>query len=301
MMIDWNDYRYFLAVAETGSLSAAARKLDVAQPTVGRRIQTLESSLQARLFDRLSHGYVLTTAGEAIRQLVADMENQALAIERRIAGFDQQPSGRVCISTTEGLGYWLTSKLPALQQQYPQLEIELAIDIGMTDLLRREADIALRVGKPGSDELIGRSIGKVSVGLFAATSYLAEHGTPLKLSELSNHTIIESTREISNLAQAQWLRQHGNPKALFYSNDITIQLAAAQAGLGIMALPVYYLMSNTMNLQRILPDEFDLELDLWLLTHQDLRSSARIRAVMGFITDMIQQDKTITILSSSAL
>ena len=290
-MIDWNDYRYFLAVAETGSLSAAARKLDVAQPTVGRRIQALETSLQARLFDRLSHGYVLTTAGEEIQALVVDMEKQALAVERRVAGADKQPSGRVCISTTEGLGYWLAGKLSALQENYPQLEIELAVGIGMIDLLRREADIALRVGKPGSDELIGRNVGKISVGLFAAKNYLAEHGSPQQLRDLSTHIIIESTREISNLAQAQWLRQHGNPKISFCSNNITIQLAAAQAGLGIVALPVYYLNSGTLNLQRILPDEFNLKLDLWLLTHQDLRPSARIRAVMSFITDMIKQDK----------
>ena len=283
-MIDWNDYRHFLAVANSGSLSAAARHLKVAQPTVGRRIQALETQLQTSLFDRLPHGYVLTDAGREIVALAQEIEQQSLAIERRISGMDTLPAGKVCISTTEGLGNWLVRQLPAFNQQYPQLSIELAIATSMSNLLRREADIALRVGNPGSDELIGRSIGKVRIGLYAAERYLKAQGTPQSLADLANHQVIESTGDIGDLVQARFLRKHSPQTSALCCNNISLQLAAVHAGLGLAALPAYYVPPASTDLVRVLNQAFNLTLDLWLLTHRDLRQNAKVRAVMQFIS-----------------
>lgn len=293
-MKNWDDYRYFLAVAETGSLSAAARRLRVAQPTVGRRIQVLEEALGARLFDRLSHGYALTVLGESIREFAVRIEQDALAIERRVAGAEEQIAGKVNLTTAEGLGvYWLAAQLPALRQQFPQLEIELSIDMSLADLLRREADIALRVGTPGSDELVGRTIGKVSFGLYAAKAYLAAHGEPKKLVDLAKHTFIESTGGIAELKQVQLLRELAKQADIgLHCNHIATQLHAARAGLGLLSLPAY-MAHDAADLRRVLRTKFDVQLDLWLLTHRDLRRSARIRAVMDFIVEAVARDAAI--------
>lgn len=293
-MIDWNDYRYFLAVAETGSLSAAGRRLRVAQPTVGRRIQALEENLGVRLFDRLSHGYVPTAAAAAILQPVQDLELQALTIERRIAGADSELVGKVCVSTTEGLGYWIALKLPQFYQRYPKLELEVSISTGMSDLLRHEADIALRVGHPVSEELIGRRIGGARFALYASIDYLNTYGEPVGLDDLPRHRIIESTGELANLQQVRRLREVASgADMIFHCNDLTVQLLAAQSGIGIATLPVYYLLFENRNLRRILADKFDLRLDLWLLSHRDLRNTARIRAVRDFLAEAATADASL--------
>ena len=290
-MNDWDDYRFFLAVSETGSLSAAARKLGVTQPTVGRRINDLEKRLGARLFDRMSHGYELTAAGHRISELAARIECTAFTIEQRVSGEDAQLNGRVSITTAEGMGVcWLTPRLPKLRDRYQEIDIELIVGVGALDLVRREADIALRVGNPGCEELVGRRVGDVHCGLYASDAYLARHGEPATLADLSNHTIIESVREIANLAQVRRLRDVAkDTKIGVRCNNLMAQVAAARAGLGILALP-NYMVGCAPDLRRVLAPHFDSKLDLWLLTHRDLRQTARIRAVLDFLAEEVRAD-----------
>lgn len=293
-MIAWDSYRYFLAVAETGSFSAASRRLRVSQPTIGRQIQELETRLEARLFERSPQGYALTPAGRHIHELARQMEREALSIERRVSGEDARPIGRVCIATTECLGtFWLAAKLPELRRRCPGVEIELVLGIPMVDLLRREADLALRVGSPGSEELVGGRVGTAAFGLYGSQSYLAVHGEPKSLADLAGHTVIESTREIANLVQAQRLREVAAMAGVaLRCNSLLAQLAAVRAGLGLLALPIYTIQ-NTPELRRVLVEDFDLELDLWLLTHRDLRTTARIRAVRDFLASEIRRDAAV--------
>ena len=294
MPINWDDMRYFLAVAETGSLSAASRRLHVAQPTVGRRIQALESGLKARLFEHFSHGYTLTAIGEQLLEHAQTMEQAALRIERRAAGIEQQIAGPVGVATTEGLGYWLTAKLPLLRERYPQLELELMIDMSLIDMLRRQADVALRVGGPGSDALVGRCVGQVGFGLFAAPDYLAQVGEPRSMEELAEHTLIESTGAIAALAQVKQLREAAREATISLKcNHITVQMGAARAGLGLLALPVYYRLIGADELRQVLKDIFTPKLDLWLVSHPDLRASARVRAVLTFIAEQVQADQAL--------
>jgi DNA-binding transcriptional LysR family regulator len=291
-MIDWDDYRYFLAVAEAGSLSAAARRLGVTQPTMGRRIKELEARLQARLFERLNQGYVLTTAGERIRELAEAMEQRAMAIETRVGGEDAELSGRVRVSTAEGLGiFWLGPKLPALRQRYPGIDPELIIGMTLVDMLRREADLVLRVGNPGSEELVGRRVAVASCGLFAAESYLRSRPAPKTLDDLRQHTIIESERGIAELAQTRLLREMSQGATIgLRCNNIMTQIAAARAGLGLLALPGY-MTAGAPELRRLLPDAFNLKIDIWLLTHRDLRNTARVRAIRDFLAEEIRKDQ----------
>ena len=290
--VDWGLYRYFLAVANAGSLTAAARHLGVSQPTVGRQIQALEEIIGARLFDRANSGYVLTGPGEAIVGLARAIENQALAIERRIAGEDERVEGRVRVSAAEGFStYWLAPRLPDLRQSYPDIEIELIVGSAALDLVRREADIVLRIGEPRSEELVGRRLGQVHFGLFASEAYLATQGLPESPDQLAEHVVIESTGAIADLAQARRMRDlAGAASAPVLCNNLVTQFAALQAGVGLMALPLY-MAQAAPGLRRVLAEDFDVALDLWLLVHRDLRPVARIGVVFEFLAEALSRDR----------
>lgn len=292
MPIDWDDYRFFLAVAQAGSLSAAARRLRVSQPTVGRRLADLERRLGAKLVVRGVDGYSLTEAGARIRGLVEQMEREAASIERRVTGEDARPEGRVVLATTEGLAScWLAPRLGRFRDRFPGIDLGLLVGIRTVDLLRREADIALRMGNPGSDELIGQRAGRIACGLFAAPGYLATRGEPHGLDELHRYTIIESTCEIANLRQAARLRELARGAAVALScNSVVAQIAAAEAGLGLLALPCY-MARRVPGLRQVLADAFAVEVELWLLTHRDLRRTARVRAMLDFLVEEIRADR----------
>ena len=289
--VDWGLYRYFLAVAKTSSLTAAARSLGVSQPTVGRQIHALETSLNAKLFDRTKDGCALTDAGRAIVEQVEAIEEQTLAIERHTAGESARPTGRVRISAAEGLAtFWLAPKLPAFNRLYPDIEIDLAVGSAPLDMMRREADIVLRIGTPVAEDLICKRICPVGFGLYASDGYLAEHGMPQCLDDLSGHKLIESTGEIDNLAQAKELRRLLKRRVVAVQcNNILTQFAALQAGAGMLALP-FYMAESVSGLRRVLADQFHLSLDLWLLVHRDLRLVARIDLALDYLAQEIRKD-----------
>ena len=289
--VDWGLYRYFLAVAKASSLTAAARSLGVSQPTVGRQIQALETSLNAKLFDRTKDGCALTDAGRAIVEQVEAIEEQTLAIERHTAGESARPTGRVRISAAEGLAtFWLAPKLPAFNRLYPDIEIDLVVGSAPLDMMRREADIVLRIGTPVAEDLICKRISPVGFGLYASEGYLAEHGMPQCLDDLSDHKLIESTGEIDNLAQARELRRLLKRRVVAVQcNNILTQFAALQAGAGILALP-FYMAESVPGLRRVLADQFHLSLDLWLLVHRDLRLVARIDLALDYLSHEIRRD-----------
>ena len=292
--LDWNAFRFFVAVAEAGSLSAAARQLNASQPTVGRKIAELEEKLAVRLFDRHFRGYSLTPAGQSILELCLDMQSSALGIERLVAGQDQDLAGRVRVSTTEGLGtYWLTHKLPCWRARYPSIDIELLIGTSMLDLIRREADIALRLGNPGSDDLIGRKIGRIAFGLYGSRSYLQKHSEPSDIADLSEHAIIESVGSLADVDQARRLRELAVGSTIsLHSNHLPTQVVATVAGLGLFAMPCY-VGEQMDDLHRVLEDQFHVTIDLWLLTHRDLRATARIRTMLDFLTAKAQEDEAL--------
>ena len=157
--MNWDAYRYFLAVADGGSLSAAARALKVSQPTVGRQVHLLEQTLNVRLFDRRPDGYVATEAGLRILELVRDIDGAMRVIRRRVGGENGKLAGKVRITAAQGIGtYWLPEQLYRLTRRYPDVEIELSVCVPSLDLARHQADIAIRVGDPGDDSLIGSAL-----------------------------------------------------------------------------------------------------------------------------------------------
>lgn len=291
--MDWDTYRYFLAVADTGSLSAAARTLTVSQPTVGRQIQMLEQALNVRLFDRRPDGYAVTDAGLHILDLVRDIDGAMQLIQRRVGGENGKLGGKVRITAAQGIGtYWLPEQIYRLTRQYPEIEIELSVCVPALDLSRHEADIAIRLGDPADDSLIGRCVSKVCFGLFAASGYLARHGEPRCLEDLADHSIIESSGEITNLPQAKILRDHagGGETVRFACDNLLAQFSAMVTGCGLLAVPLY-MADAAPEIRRVLADSFEVEVDLWLLTHRDHKETASVRAVIDHLCDAVCRDR----------
>lgn len=290
--MSWDQYRYFLAVAETGSLSAAARLLSVSQPTVGRQISELEKRLGTRLFERASHGYLLTLAGQQIRDKIKAVEVDLDGVEQVISGLDSSLSGTIRISATEGFGsYWLTPKLGQFQQRHPNIRFELMLDISVVDLRRREADIALRLANPRVSDLIGRQVGRTGFGLYGAKSYLDARGQPQSISDLAYHDFIGWKSGQDRLPFSNVLEKIATPENIkFRCDTVAAQIAAVQSGMGLFLAP-HYLVPSGGEIVRLLHSEVELNFDIWLLTHRDLVNSGRVRALLDFLYDQFRNDR----------
>ena len=289
--MDWDCFRYFLAVVEHKSLSAAARELGVTQPTVGRRIRYLESWLNARLFDRENYGYNLTPAGETIVDLVFDLNMTVIDIVRRVSGHDGRLCGRVRLSTAECLGnFWLVPRLPWFKQEFPGIELEVILGHNALDVMDGHCDIALRVGDPESQDAIGQCFGKVHFGLFAEKIYLANHGVPATIEDLKDHLIIAWAGAEKDSCVGRLLEPLAKiARVNLLSNNMTALLGAARSGLGLVVLPAY-MVGPENDLERVLPDVIDHTEDLWVLTHKDLTKTAKVRAVMSFLGGLVRNE-----------
>lgn len=283
-MNDWDDYRFFLAAAESGTLSRAAERLQVSQPTVGRRISALEARLGVPLFDRLPRRLELTPAGEQTLASARAAEQELLGLELRARA--EGLTGTIRISTTEGLGTKsLVPRLSALRRRLPGIRFEIAFDVELVDVLRREADVVLRLSRPGSADLVGRRLAKARFVLCASREYLAGRRAPRSVNDLSSHTLILPSRQLARIPPAKWLARiaRSGPPPL-ECNTMLGQLAMARSSLGIACLP-RYMIADEPDLEPILPRAKSWTSDLWLLTHRDLRAAPAVRAVLDALVE----------------
>lgn len=289
--MDWRALQEVITVAETGSLSAAAKRLNVSQPTVGRRIEQLEQQLGAVLFNRTARGLSLTSVGENILNHARRMEEEALAIERTATGANQQLMGNVRVSLVEDLGImWLPHKLKALHKQFPQLAIEINIDNRNVNLVRREADIAVRLSRPEQPNLICRKAGMLHFGLYASHSYLEKHGMPVKRRDLKHHFHVGFDQGMARLPQVQKLESlFESDRILHRSNSHMEIIEATAAGLGLSAVCCVIADQNPA-LKRVLNRLIDYQAEIWLVTHAEINSSARIRTVFDFLGKAMEED-----------
>lgn len=294
--LDWSILRDFIAVAETGSLSQAARRLRLSQPTLSRRIAALEEQLKAQLFQRTPRGLLLTDAGEQVLSGARRVEEEALAIERQAEAAHQTLTGTVRISVTEGLGsLWLPQKLAAFHAAYPGVCVEVLVDNRTVNLIRREADIAIRLFRPEQPDLIAKKAGDLVMGLYASRGYLDRYGRPAKPSDLKDHSHVGFDESMSTHPGVQKLERLFTPERIVHrSSSFVGQLQATLAGIGIGAHDCV-LADAEPTLERILPDVFKHDIEIWLVTHADLRRSARIRAVFDFLSDVIAADRNVLI------
>jgi DNA-binding transcriptional LysR family regulator len=294
-MGQWDDIRIFLATARNGSFSEAARSLHVSQPTVSRRIAGLEDRLSATLFVRRTDGVSLTDAGRAVWQMANQMEAETLAIQRRIQGLDMRLTGTVRISVTEGLGvYWLTPRLCDFQRENPGITLEILTDNTIADLPRGEADIALRLGPPEHPDLVGRRVGYLSLGLFAAKSYLDAFGEPTGREQLRYHKIVDFTSNYGNQDGNLWRCLVDRCSNISYrTNNSIANFMAIRIGFGIGLLPIYMKqLSGQMfpDLKLVLPDWLWPDQEIWLVYHKDTRKIARVRALAGYIKELYKTE-----------
>jgi len=288
----WEGIQEFLAVASSGSLSAAARELGVSQPTVGRRIEGLETRLDAPLFLRTPQGLSLTETGEKILQHAEHMSDDALAIERIVTGGQKGLSGSVAISTLEALGAgWLTERFGEFYAQYPEISIQLMMQVQAVDLLRREADIAIRLFRPSQLDLVAKKVGNLAFGFYASKDYLKLHGVPKTMADLSQHAFVVPHQEVMRYVE-QKLHEMGLRfrHFSFRSNSMMALLKATRSGYGI-GIHTCIVADQQPDLVRILPNEALFVQEIWLATHKDLRRSARIRAVLDFLIALFESNR----------
>ena len=290
-MENWDDYRIFQAIAQAGTLTAAAAALGLTQPSIGRRLSAMESRLGEKLFLRESRRLSLTDFGRDLLPHAERMGEAAAALDRRINARTEDLAGTIRIATTEGMGsVWLPPRLPRLQRQHPALRVEIVMGSRPTDLTRQEADIALRMFAPPESDFRTRPMGRLAYGLFASRGYLAENGTPESADALGNHRLIGFAEAGPRRPEMAWLHALGlEDNIRTCGNNVLAQAGAAAAGLGIAPLPCY-LARQTGGLVQILEDSPMPGRELWLVSHADLRPSARINAVWQFLRQEIIAD-----------
>jgi len=289
--MDWNDLRFFLAVARTKSLTKTAATLKVSQSTVSRRIGALESSLRTSLFLHHQTGYFLTDAGQALLSYAEEVESRVGALEHAFAGRDGDAAGSVRLATAETLAnHLIIPALPQLQADYPAIRLELITGVNTVSVVRNDADIALRLVRPEQNTLKIRKAGVMASAVYAAESYLRAHPAPPD-APLRGRRFITWDSSFSHLPAARWFDEQVEDKtSMLATTSLVTQLSAVNAGLGLAVLPCF-IAAQQPGLVEVIPPGQVLSEDLWLVTHADLIASARIKAVAEFLMTLLAQAK----------
>ncbi|HEY1394109.1 MAG TPA: LysR family transcriptional regulator [Methylibium sp.] len=279
---NWEWYRTFLQVLETGSLSAAGRAMGLTQPTVGRHIDSLEAALGLKLFTRSFDGFAPTDAAHELRPYAAGIAATAAALRRVASSHGSGVRGTVRLTASEVIGVEvLPPILAALRNEHPELIVELVLSNRVDDLLHREADIAVRMFRPVQDALVAKRVGGIEVGLHAHESYLAVHGVPKSMSELSRHALIGFDQENAFIRSLQdKFKAFSRDSLAFRADSDLAQLGAIRAGFGIGACQSA-LAARDKRLVRVLEGQFSLTMETWVAMHEDLRESARCAATFA--------------------
>jgi DNA-binding transcriptional LysR family regulator len=287
---DWNDLRYFLACARAGSLAGAGRALKVDQTTVGRRLGALEEALGARLFDRTPEGFTLAATGERLLETAQAVEQATIDLERRATGADARLEGVVRVATSETMAVmFLTAELAALHAAHPGIEVQLVTGTTSLNLLKREADIALRSGQqPTQQSLVVRRLGAIAWGVFGTPEYLARHPPIGPGARFDGHELVALDDELAQIPPARWLAERAfGARIVLRTNSILTAAAAARSGWGLATLPSIF-RGGSPELVLAYP-ELIAPVDLWLVVHPDLQHTGRIRAVLDHLVQAVQR------------
>ncbi len=289
---NWDDLRFFLAVARARTVSLAGRRTGTDHTTVSRRIDALERSLGKKLFERNRRGYNLTRQGEALLDIATAMEAQAT---RLVEAISEQPtglSGTIRISTPEGFGnFFLASRIDAFIKAYPKLTTEIVTIQQIVALSRREADFAITMTPPTSGNYITEHLVDYQLQLYASTDYLANHPPIQTLEDLIDHTIIGYIDELIFTKPLDYLREiMPKLRARLQNSSLHAQLIATSRGAGLCVLPVY--IARTMpNLIPVLPETVSLSRSYWIVSHADMADMPLVRIVRRFLQDIVEQDR----------
>ncbi len=284
--MDWDDIKLFLALMRTGTVRAAAGALGVSHSTVARRIDAMERKLAVRLFDRLPTGYVVTAAGEDMLAVAELVENELDGLERRILGHDRKLAGRVRVTMVDGLATGLLMPhLADFTRKYPAIDLQVETTYEEVDLDYRGADIALRFARNPPDHLVGRRLLTCATAAYASVDYLKHHDLD---DPADGRWIGFGAPE----AFPKWVKesQFPNIPAKGQIVSLLVQREACKAGMGVAMLPCF-LGEAEASLRRLSPGEPNPNFELWLLSHRDMRTSARIRLFSEAMTVAIKSHR----------
>ncbi len=286
---DWNHIRTFLSVVEEGSLSAAARALGQTQPTVSRQISSLEDALNTSLFIRGTRESTLTETGAALFEHVQAMSAAATQISRIATGRNQTVEGTIRVTATDALtAYVLPQCLKALRAQHPGVHVELVSSMSQADITHHEADIAIRHVRPEQPDLVAQWIGDFDVSLYASQDYLDSVGNPERLADFSHASLIgfeNSERLVKQVNSMGLPVTKKNFEIVATSGMVTYELA--RAGLGIALLPTL-VATRLFGLEKVHSDLGEMRMPIWLVTHADVKTNARIRICFDLIAEALK-------------
>lgn len=284
--IDWNLARAFVLTADSGSLSAAARRLGLTQPTLSRQVAELEASLGVTLFERVGKRLVLTESGLTLLDHARAMSSAAEAMALAAAGRAEDVRGRVSISATDAVSvYLLPDIVERLRRKAPQVTIVLVASNALSDLRRREADIAIRHVRPSEEELIGRLVGEMTAHLYASQDWITRHRHPTTPAELAETDIV-GFEPVDRYAEQ--LRAIGIPitaeRFPIVSENAVVLWEMVRRGLGV-SMMLREIAERMPGLVRLLPEMPGVRVPVWLVTHRELRTSARVRLVFDTLAE----------------
>ncbi|MFC2967083.1 LysR family transcriptional regulator [Acidimangrovimonas pyrenivorans] len=292
MAFDWNDLRYFLSVARTGRLTAAAQRMRTDHATVSRRVKALEEQLGAALFTRSPRGYALSEQGEALLRHAEAIESTAAQIQNDIAGERFSLSGAVRIGAPDGFGaFFLAPRLGQLAEQHPELALQLVATPRIFSLSKREADIAIVLSRPERGRLFSRLLTEYSLHLYASRDYLAAQPPVRSKEDLRQHLQIGYIPDLIYTPELDYLSGlMADLQPQFSSTNLFAQMRAAAAGTGICILPDF-MAQHVPALVPVLPDSVEIRRTFWLVAHEDSRDAARVQAVIRFVVEQVELAK----------
>lgn len=291
--MDWNGFKVFLAIARTGSLSAAAKQLSVNHSTVFRRLNTLEEEMGGRLFERFPQGYQLTILGEEVLSLAHTIEKSFESIERHMVGKDIQPKGRVSMTAPNNIAYhYLPDYLSSFKRAYPEIDVDVLVGNHDLNLDSREADIAIRASANPPEHLVGKQIAQIPWSVFASPDYLMQHQAPTCMAQLNQHKLIGACELLTHLTPFQFMEKNYGQHISLRSNDLVSMSFLAEAGQGLAFLPND---QARQGLQALFSLEPSTHSKLWLLTHPDLRNLARVKLLMRHLSDCFENETRLSV------
>jgi len=290
-MFDWNDLKYFLAVAQHGSTLSAAKSLRVNQSTVHRRIQELERQLRCALVSRHPTGYRLTEMGEHIRARALRVEAAAADFERAVSAKSSELKGIIKITCPEALGARLIAShlIERFHARYPDLGVEFVLSDKILELGSGQADIAIRTKRSDEGALVGRKIADSPWAVYASRSYVDRHSKIENAAQIDGHSVVIFADALTEHPAARWLRTVApSAHVAARADSIAALLPSVKSGAGIALMPVA-VGKNEKDLVRILDLAADMATPIYLLTHRDLRRTPRVRAFFDFIIEHLEE------------
>src|SRR5262245_47151237 len=291
-MLSWDDFRYVKAIADTRTLAGAAGELSVNHSTVFRRLAQIETGLGSRLFERSRAGYALTPCGEEMVRLAERMGEDIIAFERQVTGHDLRPSGELRVTTNDTvLVHMMTDIFAAFRKAYPEIVLDVVVSNQALNLSKRDADVAVRATDRPPEALIGRRAASIAWAVFASSDHAPETFDPE--ADARGAEWVGFGENLANLKAARWLKERAAPERIIYRINTVLGLAeAAAAGIGFAVLPCF-IGAATPGLTRLTTPVPELVNGIWLLTHSDLRQTARVRAFMDFAGSEIAKQRKV--------